>query len=109
MRIEHLEYFVPKRRVLDSEQHDDGGVDGHLGIRKRIRDAEERNVLGAHLIELERSEGNVEENIPQIRVGANQQAEFLLRILGRGQRLDEKVSYGEGTDGNSTLCHFVTS
>jgi len=94
VRIELFEDFVSKVRILDSEQHDDGGVGGHLGVRQRIRDAEERNVLGAHLVEFERGEGDVEKDVPQIRVGADEKTEFLLiLVLGRGQRLDEQVAY----------------
>lgn len=92
VRIELLEHFVSQRRVLDSEQHDDWRVGGHLGIRKWIRDAEERNVLGAHLVEFERVERNVKEDVSQICVSANQKAEFLIFILGGSQRLDEQVS-----------------
>lgn len=91
VRVELFDQFVPNGRVFDPQQHDDGGVGGHLGVGQRVGHAQERNVLGAHFIELERVEGNVEEDVAQIRVGADQKAVFLLAILAvvRRKRLDE--------------------
>ena len=92
MRVELFEDFISAGGVLDSEQHDDGRVGGHLGIRQRIRHAQKRNVFGSHGVELERSEGDVEEDVAQIRVRANQQAILLRVTLFRSQGFDEQVA-----------------
>ena len=42
VRVELFDQFVPNGRVFDPQQHDDGGVGGHLGVGQRVGHAKER-------------------------------------------------------------------
>ena len=96
VRVKLFENFVANGRVLNPQQHDNWGIGGHLRIWQRVGHAQERDILGSHGVELERSERNVEEDVAQVCVGTDQQTEFFRRIitiLGRGSdRLDEQVA-----------------